>query len=192
MISPVLSATRFTMKIQEADDLSSAAKAEGGELLDELEKWAEKHPPDYYEAVNLIFYLATVLRVKGLMSTEEESKLSERVSPMKKIANDTISEREKGLPEATYGTMARFESWIRWLSFASVDHKDANYRVAILDVFSTPDKMSKEGKITDIDRAEMFQRAFQVIVKNPTFKITDQRLAQFLEQRGFKRLRQLD
>jgi hypothetical protein len=188
-LSPVILATRFVMQIQaqEVEELSSQAKTEGIEHCIALREWVSRYPPDAHEGVNLISYLAITMRVKRLIERDECKQIKNLAKTIDVTTNEILSEKEH-CPEVhpPYNVLS-FERLIRWLSISNEEHFDYDPSIAL--IFSLTLCMLRDEIINEDKKNEMFQRLFQVIVKDPTRKVSNSSLADFLKQLGFKILR---
>ncbi len=190
-LSPVTAATKFIIQLKEK---RTCSKDEGRKLCFQLVEWIQDPThPDYYEAATLPFFLAQKLLTCGLITRDDYNAIrinaakviqQTRPEPVPKptsthhdicvqwnaFLKDSQATREQGLD--------LFERLIQWISVSSKGEYDGS----TITIFSMALELEKKG-VTPEEKDILFNRAFQVILKDPEQPIENRDLVEFLRNR---------
>lgn len=193
-LSPVTAVTEFIIRL---DAKMPCTKDEGMRLCTQLINWIQDpNHPDYNEAATLPFFLARKLLKSDLINRDDYKAIRKKAAeviqqtkldPVEKLPSPhfEICKQWNAFLQDSQATRVEglhfFERLIQWISTCPQEEYDGS----TITIFSMA--LDLEGKgVSSQEKEVLFNRAFQVIVKDPKDRIKDRDLVDFLRSRGFK------
>ncbi len=184
---PVIAATKFIIETQR----TPPSKLEGLDHCTKLIEWVSSDHADNNEAVNLVQFLGKTLLNQKVISEEEFQELSGRVmtsfqrvgvttrSPVHEITHQEVELQRQG-KLARQTSLDAFERLIQWMSVYEGSEDTTDYGCSLTTLFSIVIDCYDEGLINAKEKIVLFNRAYQVIMKDPNRTIADEDLVDFL------------